>query len=108
MPREINQSSRSQNPTLDRGNQSRGIVTVRRINIPLNRGQITVPAMIRSVTLKNIGAFAIAFNFNDDDPSDYWTLAISETSPRIFIPDTTVINAQGLAGVSIVQAIFEG
>jgi hypothetical protein len=109
MPTETNPTPRADNPTKAPEQRYFGIIAARRGTVPSGGGSVTVPAKVRFFYIKNAHASVpFALNFNGDSATEYWRLEPGEMTPKLQITEATVVNAQGIGGNSIYEAIFMG
>lgn len=110
MANETIPTERAESPTKP---SQRGIVAVRRRDVPVSGIIFTIPSKARWVVFQNgHPTNHLRFNFNDDDTTDFFTLPANSgalsRSPEIEITDTTDIKLKGVGGDSVVEAIFRG
>ena len=86
-----------------------GRVITARISVPDVANSFQVPTDIQYVLLRNDGANDVRFNFNDDDPSDYFTIKAGVTMPApISVLGGETFNTDGVGGSSIIEIVAWG
>lgn len=84
--------------------RERKLSCIRR-DIPVSGVQITIPGDIGFLVLKNTGQWSVRFNFNQDNPTDYFSLKPGEQSPTINVVGGHKINLKAVTADSQVEAI---
>ena len=79
--------------------------------IPTVKTTISVPDKVMFAVIRNVGSNKIAFNFNSDSATDYWTLDISppnDTSPVLNLRDTNQLHFKAIGANSRIEIIGWG
>jgi len=80
-----------------------------RLVIPDAVNSFTVPDDVTWVLMKNVGANALIFNYDDDDASDYYTIdANSEMPCAIRVRGGTTFNTDGVGGPTTLEVVAWG
>ena len=88
---------------------SLGIIGARRYTVSSSGGSLSIPSNVRKFVIKNAhSTVKFALNFNSDTSSNYYSFDPKEKTPVLEIRDSVTINAQGLGGDSIAEALFWG
>ena len=85
-----------------------GRTAAKRKNITTSGSSVSIPDKINEVVIKNVGANAMAFNFNADRSSDFWSLEPGETSPVIVLGEGVTLNAITPSGTTTMECLFWG
>lgn len=86
-----------------------GVVKVIRRQIPVSGGSVMIPDKISFMFIQNAGDNVIRFNFNDDQPTDFFTLGPRDRFPvPIPLDGRVMINARSVGTESTVECIFWG
>ena len=86
-----------------------GVTKTFRLSIPDATNSFQVDSAIRWVLMKNVGANALRFNFNDDDPTDYYTIDSGKEMPTpIAVRGGETFNTDGVGGSTTLEVVTWG
>lgn len=76
--------------------------------IPDPIDSFSIPIDVNWVILRNIGANDFRFQFDDDGPTDFFTIKAGETLDPIRVQGGTNFNTDGVGGSTTIQGIAWG
>ena len=85
-----------------------GTVRTKRFSVPDPVSYFNVPDGVSFAVIKNVGANAMRFNFDDDDPGDYWTLEVNAQSPIMDVKSGQKFNTDGVGGATTIEVLLWG